>query len=363
MSHQPLSRNVGLLARMPPMSGVAHLSTGTCYPVTGGRPSVRVPSAVSPFVTGVLLVPGVAQVAATGAGRVRFSHRMAHVQGNLLPGAVVAAFVDPTDKLGHRGLICVLGDGGGLGHGARLHGPDSWPTQQGLRDHRLGGGPMQTPDLKDCGLERHSATLPFITLAGSRGPAREPVTRWAQTMVPPPTTGAGSTPPGARHISHARTVGRGSGQGTIKIQPTSKCPLQRLNRAPPSAAARRGPESAGVRSFPSSLPTSRLRSIGLRGFGDGWQRILRWAARVRLIEELGRCMHAPQPANGAHEGAAGLPSPPRVVRPAGQQDGCRELPHGEGQERSPLGQAGRPLHQDRHQQPPEGDRRYHGKCQ
>ena len=67
-------------------------------------------------------VAGVPFVADVGVGRDRFRHGVADVARYRLPGAVVAAVVDPADQLGDRGLVRVVGDRRGLGDSAGLDG-------------------------------------------------------------------------------------------------------------------------------------------------------------------------------------------------------------------------------------------------
>ena len=44
-----------------------------------------------------------------------FEHRVAHVTGDRLPGAVEAALPDSVPQLADAGAVRVVGDGGGLG--------------------------------------------------------------------------------------------------------------------------------------------------------------------------------------------------------------------------------------------------------
>jgi len=73
----------------------------------------------------------------SAAGWVRLGHRVAHVGGHRLAGAVKTTILNPSAKLRHRGAGRVEVDGRGLGHGVDLHIDDSASAAQDGVDHRL----------------------------------------------------------------------------------------------------------------------------------------------------------------------------------------------------------------------------------
>jgi hypothetical protein len=70
-------------------------------------------------------------------GRFVLGHRVAHVAGHGLSGAVVAALLDPAAQVGNGGLRRVEGDARGLGNGVRVDRQYAWPATERVLDDRL----------------------------------------------------------------------------------------------------------------------------------------------------------------------------------------------------------------------------------